>query len=381
MYTVHSTLAEQASKNNGPKRAKAKEIFLGIDAHLKSNQVARKIDNSAIGAVQSFSFEELLLFAHKQLSLGEKVYAVYEAGPLGFVLYRQLRDLGIEAYLSAPESLEQGKRKFNKLDARKLCSRLYSYVQGDREMMRVVRVPTEQEEQSRAQSRQHDQLVRQRKALAAEGRSLVLSQGFGMMSGCWWRPRAWSTWSQLLPAWIKAHLELLRSNLELLDHQIAQRKKELILSSQEAQPKGFGAQTMVQLDLEICDWGRFSNRRKVGCFFGFVPREHSTGRGQRLGSITKVGSARLRSWLIELAWRLPRFQPNYPPIVQWRQSLCSPNKVIKKKAIVAVARRVAIDIWKMRTGRATPQELGLIVQAQASRKKSAQQPEQKSEGF
>ena len=67
--TQNSTHAEQASNNNGPKRAKAKEIFLGIDAHLKSNQVARKIDNSAIGAVQNLSFEELLLFAHKQLSL------------------------------------------------------------------------------------------------------------------------------------------------------------------------------------------------------------------------------------------------------------------------------------------------------------------------
>lgn len=83
MIRPDSALAEQASNNNSPKRAKAKEIFLGIDAHLRSNQVARKIDNSAIGAVQNFSFEELLLFAHKQLSLGQRVYAVYEAGPLG----------------------------------------------------------------------------------------------------------------------------------------------------------------------------------------------------------------------------------------------------------------------------------------------------------
>ena len=150
---LNSTLAEQACSNNAPKRVKAKEIFLGIDAHLRSNQVARKIDNSAIGPVQNLGFEELLLFAHKQLSLAERVYAVYEAGPLGYVMYRRLRELGIEAYVSAPECLEQGKRKFNKLDGRKLCSRLYSYVQGDRQMMRVVRVPTEQEEALRAHSR------------------------------------------------------------------------------------------------------------------------------------------------------------------------------------------------------------------------------------
>jgi transposase len=360
-YTLNSTLAEGASKNNDPNRAKAKEIFLGIDGHLKSNQVARKIDNSAIGPVQNLSFEELLLFAHKQLSLAQKVYAVYEAGPLGYVLYRRLRELGIEAYVTAPECLEQGRRKFNKLDARKLCSRLYSYVQGDEQMMRVVRVPSGQEEQLRAHSRQYDQLVAQRKGISAQGRSLTLSQGFSSMADGWWRPKAYQQWSKLLPEWIQSQLEVLRPSLQLLDQQIAQRKKELIQSNHQVLPKGFGAQTMVQMDREIGDWNRFSNRRKVACFFGFVPREYSTGSTQRLGSITKVGSARLRAKSIELVWRLPRFQPNYGPILQWGQSLCSANKVLKKKAAVAVARRVVIDIWRMRTGRKSPQELGLIL--------------------
>jgi transposase len=102
---------------------------------------------------------------------------------LGYVLYRRLRELGIKAYVSAPECLEQGKRKHNKLDARKLASRLYSYVQGDREMMRVVRVPTPPEERLRGQSRQLAQLVAMRKRLAAQGRALVLAQGYGMMKG------------------------------------------------------------------------------------------------------------------------------------------------------------------------------------------------------
>jgi transposase len=365
---LNSTLAEQACSNNAPKRAKAKEIFLGIDAHLKSNQVAGKTDNSAIGPVQNLGFEELLLFAHKQLSLAQKVYAVYEAGPLGYVLYRRLRELGIEAYVSAPECLEQGKRKFNKLDARKLCSRLYSYGQGDQQMLRVVRVPTEQEEPLRAHSRQYDQLVKQRKAISAQGRSLTLNQGFSSMSHGWWRAKPYQQWSKVLPDWINSQLEVLRPSLELLDQQIAQRKKDLIQSNDQALPKGFGAQTMVQMDREIGDWDRFSNRRKVACFFGLVPREYSTGRTQRLGSITKVGSARLRAKSIELVWRLIRFQPNYGPILQWRQSLCSSNKVLKKKAVVAVARRVVIDIWRMRTGRMSSQELGLITNPPAQNK-------------
>ena len=99
--TTQSALTEEVSKNNDPKQVKAKQIFLGIDAHLARNQVARKKDKGDIQAVQSLSFEELLLFAQKQLSLAEEVYAVYEAGPLGYVLYRRLRELGIRAYVFA----------------------------------------------------------------------------------------------------------------------------------------------------------------------------------------------------------------------------------------------------------------------------------------
>jgi transposase len=356
-----SAYTESVSRNNDPKQVKAKQIFLGIDAHLARNQVARKTDNGAIQAVQSFSFEELLLFAQKQLSLAEEVYAVYEAGPLGYVLYRRLRELGIKAYVSAPECLEQGKRKHNKLDARKLSSRLYSYVQGDTEMMRVVRVPTPEQERLRSQSRQYDQLVETRKRLAAQGRALVLGQGYGMMKGAWWRPIAYSKWRPLLAEWIGHELEVWQRTLQLLDVQIAQRKKELIQSNKEALPKGFGAQTIVQMDREIGDYHRFKNRRKIGCFGGFVPREHSTGTEQRLGSITKVGSPRIQRLIIEMVWRLPLFQPNYPPLVQWREQLCSKNKVLKKKAAVAVGRRLLIDIWKMRTGRISAHELGLIL--------------------
>jgi hypothetical protein len=46
-------------------------------------------------------------------------------------------------------------------------------------------------------------------------------------------------------------------------------------------------------------------------------------------------------------------------IVQWREALCGSIKVLKKKA--AVAWRLLIDIWKMRTGRTTAQALGLIL--------------------
>ena len=157
-----------------------------------------------------------------------------------------------------------------------------------------------------------------------------------------------------------------QSTLRLLDEQIAQRKIELIQTLKEALPKGFGAQSMCQLDREMGDYHRFKNRRQIGCFGGLVPQEHSTGTNQRLGSITKVGSPRIRRLMVEMGWRLVQFQPNYGPIVQWGEALRSGNKAHKKKAIVAVARRLLIDIWKMRTGRTSAQALGLVVNSLAA---------------
>src|SRR5258708_34939877 len=152
-----------------------------------------------------------------------------------------------------------------------------------------------------------------------------------MMKGGWWRPMADSKRAAFLPEWIGAELEVWQANLRLLDVQIAQHKKELAQSNKEALPKGFGAQSMVQLDREIGDYHRFANRRKAGCFGGFVPREHSTGKNQRLGSITKVGSPRIRTLIIEMVWRVVLFQPNYPPVVQWRKVLSGSNKCSRKK--------------------------------------------------
>jgi transposase len=79
---------------------------------------------------------------------------------------------------------------------------------------------------------------------------------------------------------------------------------------------------------------------------GLCPRENSSGAQRRQGSISKHGNPRLRAWLVELAWRLVRFQPQY---VAAR----------RKKAVVAVARRLGVDLWRLATGRATAAQLGL----------------------
>ena len=278
------------------------------------------------------------------------------------MLHRRLQALGVWSYVCAPEALDSKtpRRKTNKIDARALSSRLYSYVNGDQYGLRLARVPTPEQEQARMASRQHDQLVNTRKRLAAQGRSLLLTQGYEA-KGAWWRPRAWWGLSQEVPDWLLRHLALWAENLKLLDRQIAEAKKRLASRVGGARPLGFGALSQAQLDSEMLDWNLIANRHQVASLGGMCPSERSTGEHQRLGSITKVGVPRIRTLIIEMVWRLVVFQPNYKPIGKWRAALSGTNRALKKKAAVAVGRQLLVDLWRLRTARVTAQELGLVM--------------------
>ena len=117
-------------------------------------------------------------------------------------------------------------------------------------------------------------------------------------------------------------------------------------------------------DREIGNWNRFRNRRQVGSYTGLCPGEYSSGNTRLQGCVTKHGNPRLRAALVELAWPLVRFQPDYKPVVKWRKVLqkgALATGAARKKAIVAVARQLAVDLWRIRTGRLSPEQLGLSI--------------------
>jgi transposase len=169
LYTLEAApTASAVEVKNNNKSTKAKRILVGVDAHLRGYQAARKVDNGVIGAVETCRSEvELLLHVEKQRHRAEQVVVVYEAGPLGYTLYRKLTAAGVLCYVCAPDSAEQQRkrRKNNKIDARNLTSKLFNYLNGDKEALQLARVPTEAQEQLRLASRQHDQLVEERKRL------------------------------------------------------------------------------------------------------------------------------------------------------------------------------------------------------------------------
>jgi len=163
-------------------------IKLGIDMHQDFYVVVEQADGSNPKPPQRFRKEAFLHWAAKLKRGTREVHAVYEACGFGFSLQRQLSTLGINCYVVCPQKLdERNKRvKTDGLDAKALCLKLDRFVQGNREALALVRVPTEEEEQKRALHRQREQLVKARKQLEAQGRSLMVNHGIEPVQQ-WWK--------------------------------------------------------------------------------------------------------------------------------------------------------------------------------------------------
>ena len=127
------------------------------------------------------------------------------------------------------------------------------------------------------------------------------------------------------------------------------------------------------LEREVADWGRFQNRRQVASYTGLCPREDSSSDRRFQGSINKHGNRRLRPVLVEGAWRLVVFQPEYRPVKKWRAVLldrkCGSSR--RKKIIIAIARIFVVDWWRVRTGRCPAHHLGLKLQPLTTPKTAA----------
>jgi transposase len=343
-------------------RVLANVILLGLDVHAESITVVRQIEGGMPQPPQKLAPAQFLEWARRQQPQAREVWSCYEAGPFGYQLHRQLEVLGIHNVVVCPKNWDELHTgvKTDKTDARALCERLALYVAGNRRIFSVVNVPTPEQEQSRAQSRLRDQLRRDRARVEAQGRSLLLNQGYHI-KGRWWSPRHWPQLSLTLPDWLVKLLEPLRQCIITAHQQTLSLTQAVKAAATPTLPLGLGALTSQVIEREIGDWGRFHNRRQIASYTGLCPGEHSSGASRRLGPVTKHGNPRLRHILIEATWRLLDYQPDYRPVQRWSRVFNAPtrNPAARKKAVVAIARQLAVDLWRLRTGRVLPQTLGL----------------------
>ena len=338
-------------------------LKIGLDVHASFYVAVVQQDHGAPGAPRRFAPEAFVPWVRLQLAAGRVVHVVYESCGFGFGLQRALTAAGAQCYVISPQSLDESGSgvKTDGRDARTLCLRLDRYVQGNVHALAVIRIPTVDEEQRRHVSRQREQLVRHRSKLQAQGRSLLVNHGLAAPPH-WWMEQTWQRLQPHLPAWITPVLEAFRPVLLRIQEQIMKLSMQLEAAQSGPAPRGLGKLTTTILGNEVCDWKRFTNRREVSSYTGLCPGEYSSGGKQRQGHVTKHGNPRLRAALVEGAWRLVRFQPQYPPVAK-RLAIIGKGAratgAARKKAIVAVARRLAVDLWRLHTGQCTAEKLGL----------------------
>ena len=108
---------------------------------------------------------------------------------------------------------------------------------------------------------------------------------------------------------------------------------------------GIGLVTAVTLSRELFGWRNFRNRKQVGGASGLTPTPFNTGEGERQQGIDKAGNRRVRTLMIEIAWGWLRYQPNSEP-AQWFQRQAAKGSRSRRKAIVGMARRLLVALWR-----------------------------------
>jgi transposase len=275
-----------------------------------------------------------------------------------------MQQIGAEVYVIAPQNWdEQGKKQVNdKLDAQVMCRRLGEYLAGHRRALSVVAIPTPEQEAARSEGRMRDQLRQEIRRLQAMGRSLLLQREMGVR-GRWWNASTWEAISQRMPQWVLAQLKVWKKLIEVAEKEVLGWEKKIQAAAPKDRFLGEGALSHVLLERELLDPQRFKNSRQVSNYFGLCPSESSTSDNRRLGSITKHGNPRLRRLMVQLAWRVVGMQPQYRAVQKWKWVFGNPKAsgALRKKAIVALARQLAVDRWRLATGRISAKALGLQV--------------------
>lgn len=348
-------------------------IKLAADVHKRQYKICRQIGDQNIQPAQGFSPEEALEWALKQCELAERVVFCYEAGPFGYELARKLESGGVEPIVMCPQNLDERRKRVatDKRDARRIASRLDRYLAGNQEALCVVRIPTVGEEDQRAQSRLREQMREARHRFESQGRSYLFYKGLNCPTGWWtgdqklWKLRvAQQGWSPVVVEQLEVYRNMaLAADAQVtrLTQSIEKAARDHLPQGMQALPAGFGELTMEVIRREVCDWSRFNNRRQVGSFMGLCAAESSSGESRQQGSITKTGNPLCRHYLVQLAWRSVLFEPDYWVVKKFIERLkaTKPRSVARKRIIVAMARLIAVDLWRLYTGQTTMEKLGL----------------------
>ncbi|MHC4601572.1 MAG: IS110 family RNA-guided transposase [Planctomycetota bacterium] len=297
----------------------------------------------------------------------KRILCAYEASGVGYGLYDRLRDEGLECHILAPTKIKRSQKdrkdKTDAKDALRILQALRNHVFAGDELP-TVWVPDLQMRDDRELVRARLDVGKKATAIKAQIRALL------KRSGAKKEPGVGTSWTLSFKNWLldlacgrreglasgaRAVLLSLLRNLKFLEGEESRLEQEIAVLAEKERYRaasraltrlpGIGTLTAMVFLTEMGDLGRFRNRRKVGAYLGLAPSSFESGeKDDRKGHITREGPSRIRKVLNQSTWARIRFVDR---VKEHYEGLILRNPKQKKIAVVALMRRLAIQMWQV----------------------------------
>jgi transposase len=312
-------------------------------------------------------FGELRRKAEARAGESYPIITIQEAGLDGFWLHRFLQRNGIVSHVVDPASIATPRRrrrvKTDRLDGEMLLRALLAYKRGEPRVCAMVVAPSPEEEDRRRICRERRSLIAERITHVNRIKGLLFAQGVSdyepLRRDRRARLEALRTGDgRELPVHLTAQIGRELDRIELLLEQITsvEAERDGLLAaarkpaSEGAAPdavtmllalKGMGANFAAVLWSEAF-YRQFSNRRQVAAYAGLAATPWQSGGIRHEQGVSKAGNPRVRTTMIQVAWLWIRHQPQ-SALTRWFKER-SPQG--RKRAIVALARKLLVALWK-----------------------------------
>ena len=294
-----------------------------------------------------------------------KVILCYEAGYDGFWLARFLEQRGIECLVMEPASLQVNRKarrvKTDRIDVEKLLRALIAWCRGERHVCSMVVVPSVEEEDLRRSHRERDRLIRERTAHINRIKGLLFGQGIRGIN-------VKSRYKTLTPADLvtgdgrplpdRLAREIAREvqRVALVQEQLREIERERDLAptpcaaterkrQELLRLNGIGVASAPILAREVY-YRQFANRRQVASYLGMTPSAYDSGESRRSQGISKAGNSLARTVMIQVAWLWLKYQPESELTKWFRRRTEGQSRRMRRVMIVALARKLAIALWR-----------------------------------
>jgi transposase len=365
----------EKTKETLQKENTTKEDFLHLSFELSNTKWkiassdGKKVRSKGIDARNLEQLQEEIGRAKQRFRLNDDVRIVscYEAGRDGFWLHRYLWSCGIENVVVDSSSIEVNRRKrrakTDRIDAKKLLSMLLRYHGGERLLWSVVNVPGEEDEEARHLHREMEILKKERNMHRNRTKGLLIQQGIQVKNPSSKKfpveLESLRTWdARQLPADLKTRIVREYERLRMVEDQLYTLRKEREVRIEKADSpslrmiaqlmtlRGIGMNSSWKFVMEMFGWRKFRNRQEVGAFPGLTPTPYDSGGSQCEQGISKAGSGRIRTLAVEMAWVWLRLQPQSKLSLWYMERFANGGKRVRRIGIVAVARKLLIDLWR-----------------------------------